>query len=273
MKLDELQKDAMRVLKNTSRTFYIPITFLQNQLKIAVANAYLMMRAIDEIEDHETLENDVKHDLLKEISLLLKETKFNEEKYKTLIEPYKNLLPEVTIRLADWISLLPTGCEQLVKNATSEMAFGMGKWAKINWAIKTKEDLDEYTYYVAGLVGVMLSELWEWDSGVKTDRELAIGYGRGLQAVNILRNQEEDLKERGVSFIPDNWTREHLFEYAQYNLNKADEYMKAIKKRSILLFCRLPLALAHRTLNAMKNGREKLSREEVEKIVAEVTEI
>ena len=39
------------------------------------------------------------------------------------------------------------------------MAFGMAKWAKANWQVHTEEDLDEYTYYVAGLVGVMLSDL------------------------------------------------------------------------------------------------------------------
>lgn len=274
MKSNELQKDAMRVLKSTSRTFYIPITFLQKQLKTAVANAYLMMRAIDEIEDneHKNITNDVKANLLNEISDLLKEETFDEQKYRSLIEPYKHYLPEVTIRLGDWISLLPESCAQLVKNSTSEMAYGMAKWAKNNWDIKTKEDLDEYTYYVAGLVGVMLSDLWEWDCGVKTDRDLAIGYGRGLQAVNILRNQQEDWQERKVSFVPENWTREHLFEYAEMNLNKADQYMKDITKRSIVLFCRLPLALAHKTLKAMQNGREKLSREEVEKIVVEVTE-
>ena len=80
------------------------------------------------------------------------------------------------------------------------MAEGMAKWVGKNWQVKTKEDFDEYTYYVAGLVGVMLSELWKWSADIETDRELAIAYGRGLQAVNILRNVDED-SERGVKFF------------------------------------------------------------------------
>ena len=60
--------------------------------------------------------------------------------------------------------------------------------------------MDDYTYYVAGLVGVMLSDIWKWYDGTETDRELAIAFGRGLQTVNILRNREEDA-ERGVSFF------------------------------------------------------------------------
>ncbi|NLY79722.1 MAG: squalene/phytoene synthase family protein [Lysinibacillus sp.] len=274
MDMKELQKDAMRVLKESSRTFYIPITFLKKDLKIAVANAYLIMRALDEIEDNEHVEvtNEVKHSILMEVSELLKEEIFNNEKYLDLLEPYKQFMPEVTMRMNDWIRLVPDGAKKIVYDAASEMAFGMAKWAKANWQVHTKEDLDEYTYYVAGLVGVMLSDLWEWDSGVKTDRDLAIGYGRGLQAVNILRNRDEDLQTRGVSFIPDGWTREDLFNYTEANLEKAYKYMEDINKRSILLFCRLPLELAHRTLKALKDGREKMTRAEVEETVREIQE-
>ena len=264
-----LLKDGMRVLKETSRTFYLPITFLNTELKHAVGMAYNVMRAIDEIEDHETISNDVKHDILMRVSALLVEP-FDEAAYLQAIDAVKDDMPEVTLRLADWIAVCPEGARKRVLEASAEMAAGMAKWAKANWHIETKEDLDDYTYYVAGLVGVMLSDLWEWQAGVKTDRELAIGYGRGLQAVNILRNQQEDMDERGVSFMPNGWTRDDLFAYADENLAKADLYMKDLNKRTIILFCRLPLALAHKTLKALKEGREKMSREEVEATVQEV---
>ncbi len=265
----KLYKEAMHVLKETSRTFYIPITFLKNDLKLSVAAAYLAMRAIDEIEDHEDLSNDVKFDLLMATSELLKDS-FNAEAYKALLAPYVDQLPEVSLRLADWLTFCPEGSRNIVQASTSEMAFGMAKWAKAKWQVHTREDLDDYTYYVAGLVGTMLSELWAWGADIQTDRDLAIGYGRGLQAVNILRNQHEDLDERGVSFVPDGWTRDDLFAYAEENLAKADLYMKDINKRTVLLFCRLPLALAHKTLKAMQEGREKMSRAEVEQTVEEV---
>ncbi len=264
-----LYKEAMQVLKDTSRTFYIPITFLKNDLKVSVAAAYLAMRAIDEIEDHEQLSNDVKFDLLSATSDLLKDT-FNDESYQELLAPYAAQLPEVTLRLADWLTFCPEESRKIVQASTSEMAFGMAKWSKANWQVHTREDLDDYTYYVAGLVGTMLSELWAWGADIQTDRDLAIGYGRGLQAVNILRNQHEDMDERGVSFVPDGWTREDLFAYAEENLAKADLYMKDINKRTVLLFCRLPLALAHKTLKAMQDGREKITRTEVEQTVEEV---
>ncbi|SES01745.1 squalene/phytoene synthase family protein [Salipaludibacillus aurantiacus] len=261
----KLQKEAMHMLKLTSRTFYIPITLLEPVLKKAVASAYLCMRAIDEIEDHHTLDSTTKQYLLRETGALL-ETNFDNEAYLRLVRPYRHLLPEVTVRLGDWLETCPADITGKVKESTRTMALGMADWTEKNWNIRTKEDLDDYTYYVAGLVGVMLSDIWEWRDGTKTDRDMAVAYGRGLQTVNILRNQDED-QERGVSFVPDGWTRDDLFAYAERNLALGDKYMKDLNSRSIILFCKVPLALAKKTLKALKNGREKISRNEVEETV------
>lgn len=266
-----LEKDAMRVLKETSRTFYIPITLLKRELKLTVGSAYLCMRAIDEIEDHEKLDNDTIERLLRETGkMLLEDGEFPEDKYTTLIAPYKDELPEVTIRLADWIKVCPEGIVHKVKSSTAEMAGGMADWAQKNWVVKTKEDLDNYTYYVAGLVGLMLSDIWKWYDGTETDDELALGFGRGLQAVNILRNEDEDYDERGVRFIPEGWTRDNVFDYARENLRLADEYIKQIDTRTIIMFCKIPLELAKRTLKTMEQGNEKMTRQEVEEVVEEI---
>ncbi|MFD1363616.1 squalene/phytoene synthase family protein [Lentibacillus salinarum] len=266
--IKKLQKDANNILKQTSRTFYIPITLLKSPLNQTVGSAYLCMRAVDEIEDHEELDSEVKQHLLRSTSKLLKQD-FDDQAYRQLLKPYKSLLPEVTLRLGDWVRLCPDGIVANVKESTSIMAAGMADWAEKGWNIRDKADLDDYTYYVAGLVGVMLSDIWEWYDGTKTDRELAISYGRGLQAVNVLRNQDED-SERGVNFVPDGWTREDMFRYTEKNLAQADAYMKDINTRTIKLFCRIPLALAKRTVKALKEGRDKISRDEVETIVDDI---
>jgi farnesyl-diphosphate farnesyltransferase len=266
---EKLQKDAMRVLKETSRTFYIPIKLLKPTLRMAVGSAYLCMRAIDEIEDHEILDKQIKQDLLRTTKVLLSEENFNTNAYKQLINPHKTLLPEVTARLGDWVSVCPEGIANKVKESTGIMADGMADWVERDFIVESREDLDDYTYYVAGLVGVMLSDIWEWYDGTQTDRSLAIGYGRGLQAVNMLRNQGEDA-ERGVQFIPDGWTRSDMFIYAKDKLAQADEYIKDIRTKNILLFCKIPLELAKKTLKALESGKEKMSRDEVETTVDKI---
>ncbi len=264
-----LHKEAMKMLKDTSRTFYIPITLLGTTLKNTVGSAYLCMRAIDEIEDHETMDPVVKQQLLRTTSELLKEP-FNQKAYEEMVAPYGDLLPEVTMRLGDWLLICPEGILETVQEYTSIMAAGMADWVERDWFIESKQDLDDYTYCVAGLVGEMLAKIWDWYDGTKTSEELAIGYGRGLQAVNILRNQEEDFDERGVRFIPKGWTREDVFQYAEENLALGDAYLRDLSTRRIKLFSKIPLALAKKTLETMQSGHEKMTREEVEAVVEKI---
>jgi len=91
-----------------------------------------------------------------------------------------------------------------------------------------------------------------------------------LQAVNILRNHAEDLT-RGVNFYPDGWTHEQMQAYARQNLTLADAYTTALPLGQALDFCRIPLALAHATLDALSQGDAKLSRSTVMNLVSQLT--
>jgi farnesyl-diphosphate farnesyltransferase len=268
----KLYKNAFEVLKETSRTFYIPISILPNGLKEAVASAYLCMRAIDEIEDHVQLDNSTKVRLLKSISLALQssEKNFNTNCLKKQLNKEEFFLPEVTLRVQEWAVLAPESIAPRIWDATAAMADRMAYWAERNWLIETKADLDAYTFSVAGAVGLLLSDLWAWYDGTQTNRLHAIAFGRGLQTVNILRNQKDDL-DRGVSFFPENWTRQQMDEYARYNLKMADLYTNSLPPGPAKNFCQIPLALAHGTIKAMSLGQEKLTRLDVMKILDKVS--
>lgn len=264
-----INKEAKEILKATSRTFYIPISHLSKGLQEAVSAAYLCMRAIDEIEDHPQLQATIKQSLLYSISDIILKNPIPLDDIAHLLEPYKSQLPEVTLKLDKWIQLCPSSVRETVLSSTSTMARGMADWVEKKWIISSEEDLDDYTYYVAGLVGVMLSDIWKWYDGTETNRDLAIAFGRGLQAVNILRNHQED-KTRGVSFFPDDWELDDMFSYARRNLQMADRYIEDIQTSSILTFCRIPLTLAHGTLEALMSGKEKMSRLDVMKAIGKV---
>ena len=266
-----LHTHALEVLKKTSRTFYIPISLLPKELQAAVASAYLCMRAIDEIEDHAELDNITKAKLLKQISLNLQETvnNSNSPHFTQGLETYRQVLPEVTLQLGEWSILAPETIAPRIWDSTAAMADRMAYWAENNWTIETEADLDRYTFSVAGAVGLLLSDLWAWYDGTQTNRSHAIGFGRGLQAVNIVRNHGEDLK-RGVSFLPDNWTMADIQVYARHNLKLADLYTQSLNSGPALDFCRIPLALAYGTLDAIALGKEKLTRHEVLTLVEQL---
>ncbi len=216
----ELREQALEMLKLTSRTFYIPIVRLPSELLQAVGSAYLCLRAIDEIEDHPSLPADLKARLLHNVSRVIQSSdeRLRLDDFLIRLDEFRVLLPEVTVRLSDWLALAPRSIAHRIWDATATMADRMADWAVGGFQILTEADLDRYTMGVAGTVGLMLSDLWSWYSGIQTDRCNAVGFGRGLQAVNILRNREED-QARGVNFFPAGWGTDQMQTYAAKTWN------------------------------------------------------
>ncbi|HTK10454.1 MAG TPA: phytoene/squalene synthase family protein [Ktedonobacteraceae bacterium] len=255
---------ALDVLERTSRTFFIPISRLPDGLQDAVMSGYLCMRAIDEIEDHPGLKNRTKALVLRAISHTL-QTSFTVDSFAAAFGSSRQILPEVTLRIGDWALLAPPTIAPRVWEATATMADRMAQWAETGWMVQTEADLDRYTFGVAGSVGLLLSDLWAWYNGTSSNRTHAVGFGRGLQAVNIVRNHREDVA-RGVEFLPASWRIEDMHAYARRNLALADAYIDALPPGPVLDFCSLPLALAYATLESLSHGNGKLSRDDVLKI-------
>jgi farnesyl-diphosphate farnesyltransferase len=271
-----LQDDLSRVLKETSRTFFIPISRLPARLQETVACAYLCMRAIDEIEDHPDLDERSKSGLLRGLSPLLQarlgigDSQVDRSQLNLLFSPFQSVLPEVTLRIGDWLSSAPSDIAPRVWDATISMAERMAYWVENHWKIETEADLDGYTFSVAGAVGLLICDIWGWFDGTTIDRMCAIQFGRGLQAVNILRNRLEDTS-RGVNFYPTGWTDKHMFSYAKKNIDLANVGVISMPKSSFKYFVEIPLHLAEATLNAIENGVGKLTREQVINIVGQAT--
>lgn len=254
---------ALEVLRATSRTFSILIEYLPHGLQEAVVAAYLCLRAINEIENHPKLDNRTKSALLEQISYELQAAGDG----AVPVRFGRNLasvgvLPEVTVRLGEWVRLAPAMIAPRVWDATATMAERVRRWIDVGWAIQTESDLNAYTFGVGGTAGLLLSDLWAWHDGTQTDRALAIGYGRGLQVVNMLCNRSDDLA-RGVDFFPDGWTTVEAHDYARRNLVLADAYLRALPAGPIQRACMAPFNLALATLGALTRGENRLNWTEV----------
>ncbi len=132
----DLRRDALQILKETSRTFYIPISIMPSGLQEAVASAYLCMRAIDEIEDHATLENHTKGILLQSISQTLQAgvDGFAVDAFSIGFKGYEDSLPEVSLRIREWAILAPESIAPRIWDATAAMADRMAYWSQIKLA-------------------------------------------------------------------------------------------------------------------------------------------
>ncbi|HEX9069165.1 MAG TPA: phytoene/squalene synthase family protein [Ktedonobacterales bacterium] len=268
-----MDQDVNDALLATSRTFFLPISQLPDGLRQAVAAAYLCMRAIDEIEDHPTLRSSEKARVLRQVSRFFQAQSdvahFAADELTAILRTPALDLPPVTRRLADWACYVPAPIAPRVWDATAAMADRMAHWSVTHWRVRTEADLDRYTYGVAGAVGLLLCDLWAWHDGQQMDRAAAIAFGRGLQAVNIARNQAEDAA-RGVSFFPRGWDLARMHAYARQHLQFAAGYARDDAPYAFAALMRVPLGLALATLDALEQGREKLTREEVMMIVAGV---
>ncbi|MDJ0687478.1 MAG: hypothetical protein QNJ41_03115 [Xenococcaceae cyanobacterium MO_188.B32] len=61
-----------------------------------------------------------------------------------------------------------------------------------------------------------------------------------------------------------------MMPYARCNLKLADLYTQSLNSGPALDFCRIPLALAYGTLDAIALGKEKLTRNEVLTLVEQL---
>ncbi len=253
----------LSILEQTSRTFYPSIMGLPSRIREAVMSSYLSLRAIDEIEDHPRLEKRTKIDLLNSLHIELRRPNEMASSCSAIFLPHRNQLPEVTNRLDEWLALSPDGISTAIRQVTATMSRRMAYWVEVDWLIQSKRDLDRYTFSVAGAVGLLLSELWAWYDGTSSRKREAIGYGRGLQAVNIFRNRAEDLS-RGVDFFPQGWMEDDFLNYARKNLSQGDSYVRGFPRGGPAYeFCSGPQALAYATLEALERGESKLTRKSV----------
>ena len=295
---------CLEALPKVSRTFAPTIRLLPKGLELPVTVAYLLCRVADTVEDSASLTVEEKKQMLELYAKMF--TKERPEFRHRFYEQIGNLpaqtedeklvhqLP-VILNVFDSFS---DSMRHYISKWVAEMSLGMRKYAqsarkRTFTFLKSMKDLDEYTYFVAGTVGYLLTELFSYYSRkitppIKNKLEsLAESFGKGLQLVNIIRDMAVDLK-RGQSYIPDDLlnkyrlTRETIFHKenadraqqlfnelimtAVNHLDKALDYVLLLPKeeKQIRLFCLLPLFWAMRTLQKIQEntlallGNEKI---------------
>ena len=222
------------MLRDVSRSFYLSIRALPGGLREPVGLAYLLARAADTIADTALLRPDDRLRLLLLFRSQLEDgpspQAFGEiESAIGGAGPHPNLPPQGEGRSLDahsrllgslpqafaMLDALPPADAERVRRVVVTLTRGMemdlatfppedsGDIA----ALDSAEDLDRYTYLVAGCVGEFWTEitaahtpaLRNWDRAAMSD--LGVRFGKALQMVNILRDVPRDLRT-GRCYIP-----------------------------------------------------------------------
>ncbi|WP_236794113.1 squalene/phytoene synthase family protein [Amycolatopsis sp. GM8] len=248
-----LLEEAFTVLRRHSTNYVEPILVMPPVLQETKLAAYLIMRGIDEIEDHPDLDGDSKTALLDGVSQAI-QGRLTEKAIDSLCSTHGPAIPEVTLRIADWARLLPDEIGPRVLDAFATMGERMADWVRADFRIESEHDLDRYTYSVAGSLALMLGDVWTWFDGTRCNRTWLVGYGRGIQAANIMQDKETDA-QRGVSFVPPGWDHRRMHDYARRELLLADRHVDALAPASpARRWCEQPMAIAWHTVNTAVAG-------------------
>ncbi|NP_001234716.2 squalene synthase [Solanum lycopersicum] len=178
------------MLQKVSRSFALVIQQLPVELRDAVCIFYLVLRALDTVEDDTSIPTDVKVPILISFHQHVYDREWHfacgTKEYKVLMDQFHH----VSTAFLELGKLY----QQAIEDITMRMGAGMAKF--ICKEVETTDDYDEYCHYVAGLVGLGLSKLFH-ASGKEdlASDSLSNSMGLFLQKTNIIRDYLEDINE------------------------------------------------------------------------------
>ncbi|KAJ6614123.1 squalene synthase [Mycena sp. CBHHK59/15] len=200
-------------LDMTSRSFSAVIKELEGDLARTICLFYLVLRALDTIEDDMTLPSSVKQPLLRNFHINTVTPGFSfdgsgpDEKDRQLLVEYPVVVEE--------LGLLPESYREAIVSITAKMGVGMADFAaraeneKLASGVDSIAEYDLYCHYVAGLVGEGVSLLFA-ASGKEAAHlahqlELSNSMGMLLQKTNITRDFREDVDEERYFWPREIW--------------------------------------------------------------------
>jgi farnesyl-diphosphate farnesyltransferase len=210
---DEVYQD--HILPHVSRTFALTIPQLPSSLRTAVTCAYLLCRIADTIEDEPALSPPETLDFLQRFSALLggrgdpkRLARDIEQRLSDRTLPTERDLVSNMERVLGVMSHLNEPQRAAIRRCVELMCYGMPHF-QFNASLKglaRSSDLDDYCYYVAGVVGEMLTDLFcDYSQEIARRRPalsaISASFAQGLQMTNILKDVWED-HSRGACWLP-----------------------------------------------------------------------
>ncbi|MCK9230797.1 MAG: squalene/phytoene synthase family protein [Syntrophales bacterium] len=295
-------------LDRVSRTFALNIRVLRGDVYRAMLLAYLLCRIADTIEDEPSLPPEAKVAGLTAFADLFPPEPGRPVPIEEFIHslnvpgtgPDTDLLRDSPRVFREFLKL-PSRARTTISERVREMSLGMASFQRGRSGglvtLADREELERYCYYVAGTVGLLITDLFfrdgeGWilpDSTRDALVSRSVGFGLGLQMTNIAKDYMGDLG-RGWCYVPRSYFDDEgidpagdllesngraygrvlgrLLDDALAHLDEAVIYVLHIPRRFIRyrLFCLWPLFMALETLALVSRSEARLFRGEAVKI-------
>jgi farnesyl-diphosphate farnesyltransferase len=219
------------LLKSVSRSFYSTLRFLPPAIRPQIKLAYLLARMTDTIADSDVVPLDQRLRGLRALRDRILGTSVSALDFGELVRkqgsPAERALLEKCEMSLTLLESFPVTDQKLIREVlatiTSGQELDLRRFATASArqivALRTDEELDDYTYRVAGCVGKFWTAMCvehQFADGEMPGKsvltsphfeQLSIRFGKGLQLVNILRDVPEDLR-KGRCYLPETKLRE-----------------------------------------------------------------
>jgi farnesyl-diphosphate farnesyltransferase len=264
------------LLRSVSRSFFLTIRLLPRGVREPIALGYLLARASDSIADTSGAEIDRRVEALQQ----LRHCDIPRHALGALADRQEN--PDEAALLRQ----LPRMLEELERSPARErlewvwghilrgQIFDLVRFSQSREPLSA-EELDEYTFLVAGCVGEFWTRLCAESledfsrSPVEELVPLGIAYGKGLQLVNILRDRQGDARI-GRIYVEDR-RFEEVKQQARAGLDAGLRWVAAVNNGRVRFACVPPARIGLETLERIEvdSGPVKISRDAVRRVLAQ----
>ncbi len=269
------------VLKGVSRSFYLSLRLLPKPMRRPASIAYLLARTSDTIADSAEVSATARIDCLEHFLEQVKSGRSDDHWSRELIDgtpdPREKILLEKQRELIAALISLPENELALVREVVEIIVSGqrldIGRCCGASGgkvvSLASREEMEDYTWRVAGCVGVFWTKLGYETLGNKfsqwTQEDLlqhATSYGKGLQLVNILRDLPADLRA-GRCYLPvtdpgDEAALMSEFAYwqriASKRLGEGLEYAGKLRSKRLRIGSALPAMIGKETLSGLEGA-------------------
>lgn len=261
-------------LEKVSRSFAVVIKQLDTELRDSICIFYLVLRALDTVEDDLNIPFEKRMYWLRNFHLFVGDESFSLQNvgdhpdYVALMENYP--------KVAEAFNGLDEKYKSVIEEITFKMGNGMADFTEDK--VNTIQDFDKYCHYVAGLVGIGLSKLFAV-SGIENPKlinrlEIANSMGLFLQKTNITRDFAEDVEAKRFFWPKEMWIKyteniefflknpsenalsnlNHMVNNALVHFTDCLDYLEMLQNKSIFKFCAIPQVMALSTLRLVYNN-------------------
>jgi len=282
------EREMLALLRRVSRSFYLSVRLLPPPLRRPVAVGYLLARTSDSIADAPGLDAEHRLQMLQQ---------FDDDvqgRCPPSPIPAPASMPQAEAQLLGafvnciaWLQSLPPDDRADVLTVLGHITrgqkldverFGDATSAEPQ-SLATDEELDEYTYLVAGCVGEFWTKLGfrhvPGYSSLQQDEMMSLGrrYGMALQLINVLRDASDDLVQ-GRCYVLDPANLAPWLARAREGLECGMRYSLSLPSARIRVASALPALIGARTLALMQRSprskRVKMPRSEVRGLIARI---